>query len=56
MMTAKKELPSKEQQIFKTIVVRTISNQTMYEAKEYKKGLKAADKILKKVPDHGGLE
>lgn len=28
--------------------------QKSYETKQYKKGLKAADAILKKFPDHGG--
>jgi hypothetical protein len=28
--------------------------QTQYELKGYKKGLKAADTILKKFPNHGG--
>lgn len=29
--------------------------QTQYEIKQYKKGLKAADTILKKYPNHGGM-
>lgn len=29
--------------------------QKSYETKQYKKGLKAADQILKKFPDHGGM-
>ena len=29
--------------------------QKSYETKQYKKGLKAADSILKKFPDHGGI-
>lgn len=29
--------------------------QKSYETKQYKKGLKAADTILKKFPNHGGL-
>jgi len=28
--------------------------QTQYELKQYKKGIKAADTILKKFPNHGG--
>lgn len=28
--------------------------QTHYELKQYKKGIKAADQILKKFPNHGG--
>lgn len=29
--------------------------QKSYETKQYKKGLKAADTILKKFPEHGGM-
>lgn len=29
--------------------------QKSYETKQYKKGIKAADTILKKFPDHGGM-
>ncbi|KAJ6348158.1 hypothetical protein OIU76_004605 [Salix suchowensis] len=39
-------LPPKEANLFKLIV-------KSYESKQYKKGLKAADTILKKFPDHG---
>ncbi|XP_039124680.1 N-terminal acetyltransferase A complex auxiliary subunit NAA15 [Dioscorea cayenensis subsp. rotundata] len=39
-------LPPKEANLFKVIV-------KSYETKQYKKGLKAADAILKKFPDHG---
>ncbi|CAM0881720.1 unnamed protein product [Alopecurus aequalis] len=39
-------LPPKEANLFKVIV-------KSYETKQYKKGLKAADSILKKFPDHG---
>lgn len=39
-------LPTKEANLFKTVV-------RSYETKQYKKGLKAADSILKKFPDHG---
>eukprot|EP00899_Mesostigma_viride_P025222 jgi/Mesvir1/5885/Mv00657-RA.1 len=39
-------LPAKENNIFKSIV-------KFYETKQYKKGLKAADLILKKFPEHG---
>ncbi|EEF44685.1 NMDA receptor-regulated protein, putative [Ricinus communis] len=39
-------LPPKEANLFKLIV-------KSYETKQYKKGLKAADTILKKFPDHG---
>ncbi|KAK9149521.1 hypothetical protein Scep_008278 [Stephania cephalantha] len=39
-------LPPKEANLFKLIV-------KSYETKQYKKGLKAADAILKKFPEHG---
>ncbi|KHG22454.1 N-alpha-acetyltransferase 16, NatA auxiliary subunit [Gossypium arboreum] len=39
-------LPPKEANLFKLIV-------KSYETKQYKKGLKAAEAILKKFPDHG---
>jgi len=42
----KRQLPSKEAGIFKHII-------KMYETKQYKKGLKNANAILKKFPDHG---
>ncbi|OQR91416.1 N-terminal acetyltransferase A complex subunit nat1-like protein [Achlya hypogyna] len=41
-----KQLPSKESTLFRSIV-------KYYEIKQYKKGLKAADSILKKFPEHG---
>jgi len=40
------QLPSKEKSLFNTLVRH-------YETKQYKKAIKAADQILKKVPDHG---
>lgn len=40
-------LPSKEASLFKELL-------TLYETKQFKKGLKTADQILKKFPDHGG--
>lgn len=40
------QLPAKDQAVFRSIV-------KFYEQKQYKKGLKAADSILKKHPDHG---
>mmetsp|Transcript_57910 Transcript_57910/g.135384 ORF Transcript_57910/g.135384 Transcript_57910/m.135384 type:complete len:934 (-) Transcript_57910:30-2831(-) len=40
------QLPAKEQATFRSIV-------KFYETKQYKKGVKAADSILKKHPDHG---
>jgi peptide alpha-N-acetyltransferase len=39
-------LPKKEQDLFKSVV-------RQYETKQYKKGMKAADAILKKFPKHG---
>jgi peptide alpha-N-acetyltransferase len=39
-------LPSKENTLFKQLV-------KFYDTKQYKKGLKAADQILKKVSEHG---
>ena len=39
-------LPPKENTLFKSIV-------KFYETKQYKKGLKAADTVLKKFPEHG---
>ena len=39
-------LPVKEQGLFKQVV-------KLYETKQYKKGLKAAEQLLKKFPDHG---
>jgi len=41
-----RELPSKESALFKQIL-------KYYEFKQYKKGLKAAEQILKKFPEHG---
>ena len=40
-------LPSKEASLFKELL-------TLYETRQLKKGLKTADLILKKFPDHGG--
>ncbi|GLD99136.1 hypothetical protein PINS_up007854 [Pythium insidiosum] len=45
-MAATRQLPAKENALFRTVV-------KCYEIKQYKKGLKAADAILKKFPDHG---
>ena len=42
-------LPSREQGQFRSIV-------KFYETKQYKKGVKTADGILKKFPEHGGTE
>ncbi|KAG2780912.1 hypothetical protein JG687_00002191 [Phytophthora cactorum] len=46
MAVASKQLPAKESALFRSIV-------KCYEIKQYKKGLKAADAILKKHPEHG---
>lgn len=46
MAVASKHLPAKESALFRSIV-------KCYEIKQYKKGLKAADAILKKHPEHG---
>jgi len=40
------QLPKKETDLFRAVVKQ-------YECKQYKKGLKAADTILKKFPKHG---
>ncbi|EON61385.1 hypothetical protein W97_00599 [Coniosporium apollinis CBS 100218] len=42
-------LPSKENSLFKQVVKN-------YEAKQYKKGLKSAEQILRKVPNHGDTQ
>jgi len=39
-------LPKKETDLFRSVV-------KLYECKQYKKGLKAADTVLKKFPNHG---
>ncbi|KAG5519500.1 hypothetical protein PMAC_002128 [Pneumocystis sp. 'macacae'] len=44
--TAKQDLGSKEASLFRQIL-------KFYELKQYKKGLKTANQILKKYPDHG---
>ncbi|KAF7289948.1 hypothetical protein MIND_01370000 [Mycena indigotica] len=43
---AKRALPSKESGLFKELL-------TLYETRQLKKGLKTADQILKKFPEHG---
>ena len=43
---ANQPLPAKEAGLFKQVV-------KFYETKQYKKGLKAADQVLKKAPEHG---
>lgn len=40
-------LPSKEAGLFKQLL-------TLYETKQHKKGVKTAEQILKKLPNHGG--
>ncbi|KAI7862607.1 NMDA receptor-regulated protein 1-domain-containing protein [Spinellus fusiger] len=45
-MNVKRELPAKESAVFKNILKN-------YEHKQYKKGLKLADSILKRFPEHG---
>ncbi|KAK7684976.1 hypothetical protein QCA50_011811 [Cerrena zonata] len=42
----KRALPSKESSLFKEVL-------NQYETKQHKKGLKTADQILKKFPEHG---
>ena len=42
----KRQMPSKEAGIFRSIVKH-------YESKQYKRGLKSAEQILKKFPEHG---
>ena len=44
---AKRSLPSKEATLFKELL-------TFYETRQLKKGLKTADLVLKKFPEHGG--
>lgn len=44
---AKRALPPKESSLFKEVL-------NLYESKQLKKGLKTADLILKKYPEHGG--
>eukprot|EP01135_Chromosphaera_perkinsii_P005803 Nk52_evm3s366 gene=Nk52_evmTU3s366 len=46
MMDQQKPLPPKEGALFKSIL-------KYYETKQFKKGLKAAEQILKKFPEHG---
>lgn len=44
---AKRQLPSKEAAMFRDVL-------NLYETRQLKKGLKTADQILKKFPEHGG--
>ncbi|TKA79377.1 hypothetical protein B0A55_02849 [Friedmanniomyces simplex] len=48
-MAANQVLPSKEQTLFRHVVQN-------YESKQYKKGLKAAEQILRKHPNHGDTQ
>ncbi|KAK4560436.1 hypothetical protein LTR86_005632 [Recurvomyces mirabilis] len=48
-MATSQQLPSKEQALFRHVVQN-------YESKQYKKGLKAADQILRKHPNHGDTQ
>lgn len=48
-VSSKPALPAKEAALFKELL-------TFYEARQLKKGLKTADQILKKAPDHGGTQ
>ena len=43
---AGQELPTKEAGLFRQVV-------KFYESKQYKKGIKAVDAVLKKFPEHG---
>ena len=45
-LPAPRILPKKEAELFRSVV-------KFYETKQYKKGIKAADTILKKIPNHG---
>jgi len=44
----KRLLPSKEASLFREVL-------NLYESKQLKKGLKAADQILRRFPEHGGM-
>lgn len=46
MAQGNQQLPSKEANLLRQIV-------KFYELKQYKKGVKTADQILKKFPEHG---
>ena len=46
-LASKKGLPSKEAGLFRELL-------NLYETRLLKKGLKTADQILKKFPEHGG--
>ena len=45
---SKRALPSKEAALFKELL-------NLYESRQLKKAQKAADQILKKFPEHGGV-
>lgn len=44
---SKRALPAKESGLFREVL-------NLYEGRQYKKALKAADTILKRYPEHGG--
>jgi len=46
-LPSKRALPSKEAGLFKDLL-------NHYETRQLKKGVKTADQILKKFPEHGG--
>ena len=46
MASKDQNLPGKDAALFRTLV-------KLYESKQYKKGIKTADQILKKYPEHG---
>jgi len=45
---------SKKHQVVDAELIIIVSSQKFYEQKQYKKGLKAAESVLKKFPQHGG--
>jgi hypothetical protein len=47
LMVKGRVLPAKEAGLFRELL-------TLYEARQLKKGLKTAEQILKKFPEHGG--
>ena len=49
MAATNQSLPSKEQSLFRHLVQN-------YETKQYKKGIKAAEQILRKYPNHGDTQ
>jgi hypothetical protein len=47
-MSQNRELAAKESATFKSVL-------KFYELRQYKKGLKSCEQILKKYPEHGGM-